>query len=436
MMSFSQVKSAGGAAGYYTDKDNYYVLGSMDDRWHGEGAKLLGLAGSIDKDTFTRALKGLLPDGSDLSRLQDGSNKHRPGYDLTFSAPKSVSVMAMLGGDKRLIEAHNRAVDVALKQVEALASTRVMRDGVSETVLTGNLVIARFNHDTSRDQDPQLHTHSVVLNATRNEDKWQALSSDTVGKTGFSENVLANQIALGKIYNLSLRREVEAMGYEVDVVGKHGLWEMRDVPVAPFSSRRNTIVETVGADASRRSRDVAALDTRKSKEVLEPAQKMAEWLTTLKTTGFDMEAYRKLADTRVQDGLTPAPLAQEPADVGLAVTQAISLLSERKTQFTYADVLAKTVGQLPALDGVIQQAREGIDEAIARQQLIPLDKEKGIFTSDVHVLDELSIDALSKEVMRQGHVHVSPNSKIDRPAPYSDAVSVLAQDKPPMAILS
>lgn len=436
MMSFSQVKSAGGAAGYYTDKDNYYVLGSMDDRWHGEGAKLLGLAGSIDKDTFTRALKGLLPDGSDLSRLQDGSNKHRPGYDLTFSAPKSVSVMAMLGGDKRLIEAHNRAVDVALKQVEALASTRTMRDGVSETVLTGNLVIARFNHDTSRDQDPQLHTHSVVLNATRNEDKWQALSSDTVGKTGFSENVLANQIAIGKIYNQSLRREVEAMGYEVDVVGKHGLWEMRDVPVAPFSSRRNTIVETVGADASRRSRDVAALDTRKSKEVLEPAQKMAEWLTTLKTTGFDMEAYRTLADTRVQDGLTPAPLAQEPADVGLAVTQAISLLSERKTQFTYADVLAKTVGQLPALDGVIQQARDEIDDAIARQQLIPLDKEKGIFTSDVHVLDELSIDALSKEVMRQGHVHVSPNSKIDRPAPYSDAVSVLAQDKPPMAILS
>ncbi|ANC42863.1 nicking and unwinding protein OriT (plasmid) [Hafnia alvei] len=109
MMSFSQVKSAGGAAGYYTDKDNYYVLGSMDDRWHGEGAKLLGLEGCIDKDTFTRALKGLLPDGSDLSRLQGGSNKHRLGYDLTFSAPKSVSVMAMLGGDKRLIEAHNVA---------------------------------------------------------------------------------------------------------------------------------------------------------------------------------------------------------------------------------------------------------------------------------------------------------------------------------------
>ncbi len=83
--------------------------------------------------------------------MQDGSNKHRPGYDLTFSAPKSVSMMAMLGGDKRLIDAHNQAVDFAVRQVEALASTRVMTDGQSETVLTGNLVMALFNHDTSRD---------------------------------------------------------------------------------------------------------------------------------------------------------------------------------------------------------------------------------------------------------------------------------------------
>lgn len=88
--------------------------------------------------------------------MQDGSNKHRPGYDLTFSAPKSVSMMAMLGGDKRLIDAHNQAVDFAVRQVEALASTRVMTDGQSETVLTGNLVMALFNHDTSRDQEPDV----------------------------------------------------------------------------------------------------------------------------------------------------------------------------------------------------------------------------------------------------------------------------------------
>ncbi|MFW0803360.1 MobF family relaxase [Escherichia coli] len=136
-MSIAQVRSAGSAGNYYTDKDNYYVLGSMGERWAGRGAEQLGLQGSVDKDVFTRLLEGKLPDGADLSRMQDGSNKHRPGYDLTFSAPKSVSVMAMLGGDKRLIDAHNQAVDFAVRQVEALASTRVMTDGQSETVLTG-----------------------------------------------------------------------------------------------------------------------------------------------------------------------------------------------------------------------------------------------------------------------------------------------------------
>lgn len=436
MMSFSPVKSAGSAASYYTDKDNYYVLGSMDSRWYGEGAKLSGLEGVVDQNTFTEALKGRLPDGSDLSRMQDGANKHRPGYDLTFSAPKSVSIMAMLGGDKRLIDAHNKAVDVALNQLESLASTRSMHEGVSKTLLTGNLIIARFNHDTSRDQEPQLHTHSVVLNATRLGDKWQTLSSDTVGKTGFSENVLANQIAFGKIYRQTLRIEVEAMGYQVAVVGKHGMWEMPGVPVEAFSSRSKAINEAVGANASAKSRDVAALDTRKPKKLPEPEQKMVEWLATLKGTGFDIAAYREQAGQRVKNGLTPSPPQQAQRDVSQAVTKAVSLLSERKTRFTYTDVLAETVSQLPALNGVIRQARAGIDDAIARQQLIPLDREKGLFTSDVHVLDELSIQAMSKEILRQGHVSVNPHSNAARDVPYSDAVSVLAQDKPSIAILS
>lgn len=117
MMSIGSVKSAGSAGNYYTDKDNYYVIGSMGERWAGKGAEALGLSGGVDQKVFTKVLEGRLPDGSDLSRTQDGANKHRPGYDFTFSAPKSVSVMAMLGGDKRLIEAHNRAVETAIKQI-------------------------------------------------------------------------------------------------------------------------------------------------------------------------------------------------------------------------------------------------------------------------------------------------------------------------------
>ncbi|WP_162769057.1 relaxase domain-containing protein, partial [Shigella sonnei] len=145
------------------------------------------------------------------------------------------------------------------RQVEALASTRVMTDGQSETVLTGNLVMALFNHDTSRDQEPQLHTHAVVTNVTQHNGEWKTLSSDKVGKTGFIENVYANQIALA------------------------------------FSGRSQTIREAVGEDASLKSRDVAALDTRKSKQHVDPEVRMAEWMQTLKETGFDIRAYRDAA---------------------------------------------------------------------------------------------------------------------------------------------
>ncbi|EAM8425625.1 conjugative relaxase, partial [Salmonella enterica] len=437
MMSIAQVRSAGSAAGYYTDKDNYYVLDSMEERWAGKGAAQLGLQGAVDKDVFTRVLEGRLPGGADLSRQQDGTNKHRPGYDLTFSAPKSVSLMAMLGGDKRLTEAHNQAVDIAVRQVEALASTRIMTDGQSETVLSGNLVMALFNHDTSRDQEPQLHTHAVVANVTLHDGEWKTLSSDKVGKTGFIENVYANQIAFGKIYRAVLKEKVEALGYETEVVGKHGMWEMPGVPVEAFSGRSQAIRDAVGENASLKSRDVAALDTRKSKQKVDPQVRMAEWMQTLKGTGFDISAYREAADRRAETlPVRSESLPQDGPDVQQAVTTAIAGLSDRKVQFTYTDVLAGTIGLLPPEDGVIDKARAGIEEAISREQLIPLDREKGLFTSGIHVLDELSVRALSSDIMKQSRVTVHPEKSVPRTGAYSDAVSVLAQDRPSLAIIS
>ncbi|EOX3170365.1 conjugative transfer relaxase/helicase TraI, partial [Escherichia coli] len=114
----------------------------------------------------------------------------------------------------------------------------------------------------------------------------------------------------------------------------------------------------------------------------------------------------------------------------------IAGLSERKVQFTYTDVLARTVGILPPENGVIERARAGIDEAISREQLIPLDREKGLFTSGIHVLDELSVRALSRDIMKQNRVTVHPEKSVPRTAGYSDAVSVLAQDRPSLAIVS
>ncbi|HAT3652587.1 TPA: conjugative transfer relaxase/helicase TraI, partial [Raoultella ornithinolytica] len=169
-----------------------------------------------------------------------------------------------------------------------------------------------------------------------------------------------------------------------------------------------------------------------------PAEKMVEWINTMKETGFDMRSYREDADKRAAElaSAPVSPVKTDGPDISDVVTKAIAGLSDRKVQFTYADLLARTVSQLEAKPGVFEQARAGIDAAIEREQLIPLDREKGLFTSNIHVLDELSVKALSQEVQRQNHVSVTPDASVVRQVPFSDAVSVLAQDRPAMGIVS
>ncbi|MEV8755762.1 conjugative transfer relaxase/helicase TraI, partial [Klebsiella variicola] len=153
---------------------------------------------------------------------------------------------------------------------------------------------------------------------------------------------------------------------------------------------------------------------------------------------FDIRGYREAADARAAElaRAPAAPVNTDGPDITDVVTKAIAGLSDRKVQFTYADLLARTVGQLEAKDGVFELARKGIDAAIEREQLIPLDREKGLFTSNIHVLDELAVKALSQEVQRQNHVSVTPDASVVRQVPFSDAVSVLAQDRPVMGIVS
>lgn len=164
---------------------------------------------------------------------------------------------------------------------------------------------------------------------------------------------------------------------------------------------------------------------------------MTEWLSTLKETGFNLKEYREAADQRAKTQReVPSPEAPAGPNVDDIVTQAISGLSDRKVQFTYTELLARTVSQMEARPGVIETARAGIEAAIGREQLIPLDREKGIFTSGIHVLDELSVRALSQEVLRQNHVSMVPEKATARQTSFSDAVTVLAQDRPAIGIVS
>ncbi|ENN7017539.1 conjugative relaxase [Enterobacter ludwigii] len=421
MLSISSIK---GDSAYYSHEDNYYASGSLESRWLGDGAEKLGLKGEVANADMDAIRQGKLPDGTDLSRMVNGVNKHRSGYDLTFSAPKSVSMMILIGGDTRLLDAWNRSVENGMKEVEKLISARITDGGKTDTVLTGNMVAALYNHDTSRALDPQIHTHALVFNTTFAEDKWRALASDTRMKTGFGENLYALQVAIGNLVLQPFRQEAEKLGYETVAAGKNGLWELKDVPVAPFSTRSQAISEAAGPDASKKSRDVAALDTRQAKAWADPDLLKAEWRRRLTDEKFDIDNYIGQAQTRAEppgpagggtedirstgqpDSASSARISE--SDVQKAVSDTISALSEKKVQFTWSEMLAGTVSRLPSASGLFEQARAGIDAAIEEQRLIPLDREKGIFTSDIHLLNELSVHQLARTAVQEQTVLIFP----------------------------
>jgi len=176
MITMAAIGSAGAAASYYA-KDNYYTDrdASEASAWAGAGADAAGLSGEVGVDAFKTILEGTMPDGSVIPMGRNGT--HAPGMDMTFSAPKSLSLLAYIGGDERLLVAHMEAVKETLAWAEKnLAETRISKDGKVTVEKTSKLVVALFQHDTNRNLDPHAHVHAVIANATQGKDgKWRAL---------------------------------------------------------------------------------------------------------------------------------------------------------------------------------------------------------------------------------------------------------------------
>ena len=213
--SIGAVAASAQGASYY-ERDGYYAKDSPEHRqasaWAGRGAAGLGLEGPVDPDVFRALLEGHVPDGSgrrlgravkDRGTPGSGDFHHRPGRDLTFSAPKSVSLAALVGGDARVIDAHDRAAGRALDWFERNAAETRMKDpGTGRMARTGNqkTVIATFRHDTSRNLDPALHTHSVIANMVQGEDgKWRTMAN---------ERLYASKMLLGAMYRNELAGEL------------------------------------------------------------------------------------------------------------------------------------------------------------------------------------------------------------------------------------
>ena len=165
----------------------------------------LGLESEIERESFEHICYGRSPDGTKYLGTKGDPDKRRAGTDFTFSAPKSVSLTALVGGDTRLENAHRLAVEKTLALIESrYAQTRITKDKKVAEVKTGNIMVAQFDHIESRELDPHLHTHALVMNLTQAQSgKWYANDNDLI---------FQNKKHLGTIYQSDLAAEVKKTG--------------------------------------------------------------------------------------------------------------------------------------------------------------------------------------------------------------------------------
>jgi conjugative relaxase-like TrwC/TraI family protein len=289
MLTISNPLSASQAQTYHAEefgnaRENYYTQGDqIGGEWHGRLAEQWGLRGEVREEHFGRLSEGQHPmTGEQLVRHQTAREyvnrqgekvtpmEHRAGWDATFSAPKSVSLTALVGGDERVREAHRESVGVALDELERYVQARIGGNLPAET--TGKWVAAKFEHDSARPVGgyaaPQLHTHVVFFNLTQTEDgEAYALQPRELYKT---------QQYVTAVYRSELAARLKTLGYEIER-GKSGQPEIigySEKYLAASSPRRQQIEEHLakenqrGADAAQ----IAAHKTREAKLTLSHAE--------------------------------------------------------------------------------------------------------------------------------------------------------------------
>ena len=353
--SIGKIASPSQGVGYF-EKDGYYAKDDGAHReasaWVGRSAAALGLSGPVDSERFRAVLEGEVPGGRRLGRKEiDGTIAHRPGRDVTLSAPKSVSLMAMVGGDERIVEAHDRAVAATLGWIEKNAIETRLRDPATGAMVRAGgqkMVAATFRHDTSRNLDPQLHTHAVVANMVQGEDaKWRTMVDDGLFK---------GKMAIGAIYRAELAQGLKGLGYGIEKTHADGRFEIEGVPrevVDAYSTRRAEIETAMAERGMGESKDNphlaarAALMTRAAKRDIDRDELARSWQRQAKGLGFSTG--RVLAAARkAERGLIGPDLFAGPGwAAGDAAAWAVAHLAERQSVFGHADLLAATLAREP-----------------------------------------------------------------------------------------
>ena len=289
MLTISKSLSAGQARTYHareftSERQNYWSRDQQGhSEWQGRLAQEWGLHGNVGAEEFARLSEGRHPESDaqlvkhQPARTYDNrygkqitSSEHRAGWDATFSAPKSVSLTALVGGDDRVREAHRESVRVALHELERYTQARIGNIHAPET--TGKFIAATFEHDTARPVDgyaaPQLHTHAVVFNMTeRDNGQTRALQE---------RSLFQSQHYATSVYRSELAMRLQGIGYEIER-GKHGQPEIKGYSqeyLEASSPRRVQIrehLQEIGREGAGAAQ-VAAHRTRDSKELHSPEE--------------------------------------------------------------------------------------------------------------------------------------------------------------------
>src|SRR5271170_21046 len=323
MLTISKSLSAGQARTYHareftSGKQNYWSRDQQGhSAWQGRLAQEWGLRGNVRAEEFARLSEGRHPESDEQlvkhqpARTYDNrygkqitSSEHRAGWDATFSAPKSVSLTALVGGDDRVGEAHRNSVRMALEQLEYYTQARIGGNHPPET--TSKLVAAKFEHDTARPVDgyiaPQLHTHAVIFNITGREDGQPRAIQP--------QSLFDSQQFATAVYQSELTYRLRELGYQI-TVGRSGAPEVKGYSQeyldasSPRSQQIREYLERTGRHG-KEAAEIAAHSTRDKKEIHSPGEVMAAHRKLAADFGNQADAVVRAARERVQHQEKPA----------------------------------------------------------------------------------------------------------------------------------
>jgi len=356
-----------GQGSYYVDlaaEDYYLKGGEPPGQWIGEGAALLGLSGQVEPKQFLKLFQGFDAGGKPLVQNAGATNR-QPGWDLTFSAPKSVStVWAVCDPEMRqaIQAAHFAALQGAVAFLEEGATTRRGKNG--DIKEPAKLLVATFEHGTSRAQDPQLHTHALVLNL--------AVRAD--GTTGAleSQHFYRSKMAAGALYRAELSRQLQGLGFEIK--REKTTFEIKGVPQAlqeEFSKRRAEIEARLEKQDkhSARAAAVAALATRTVKEHRAREELFREWQQVGKGYNF--------TNQEAQDLKRFAPTRGHQVELAEAISLAIKKISDNVSHFGERELLRATAEEAQGRGVSAAQIRSGVKAELQKLDYVRLGEHKG-----------------------------------------------------------